>query len=81
VSVHAVLAGPVDTDMTRDLDIPKVSPESVARAIFDGLARGEEEIFPDPMSASLADSWYSSAAKLFERETAALVDTAPPIAS
>jgi NAD(P)-dependent dehydrogenase (short-subunit alcohol dehydrogenase family) len=30
VSVHAVLTGPVDTDMTRGFDIPKSSPESVA---------------------------------------------------
>ena len=26
IDVHAVLAGPVDTDMSRDLDIPKASP-------------------------------------------------------
>ena len=26
VTVHAVVAGPVDTDMSRDLDIPKASP-------------------------------------------------------
>lgn len=31
VSVHAVLAGPVDTDMTRDLALPKSSPEAVAQ--------------------------------------------------
>ncbi len=31
--VHAVLAGPVDTDMSRGFDVPKASPESVARAI------------------------------------------------
>src|SRR5262245_5804682 len=48
VRVHGVLAGPVDTDMTRSLDIPKASPESVARAIFDGVEKGEEDIFPDP---------------------------------
>jgi len=34
VKVHAVLAGPVDTDMSRSLEIPKASPESVAQAIF-----------------------------------------------
>ncbi len=33
VRVHAVLAGPVDTDMSRGFDVPKASPESVARAI------------------------------------------------
>jgi len=48
VRVHSVLSGPVDTDMVRDLDIPKSSPESVARAIFDGIEDGEEDIFPDP---------------------------------
>jgi NAD(P)-dependent dehydrogenase (short-subunit alcohol dehydrogenase family) len=77
VRVHAVLAGPVDTDMTRSLDIPKASPESVARAIFDGVEQGEEEIFPDPLSASLAESWRSGAAKALERQFAAFVDAAP----
>lgn len=80
VRVHAVLPGPVDTDMTQGLDIPKSSPESVALGIFDGLGRGEEEIFPDPMSASMAESWRSSVAKALERENAALV-TGAPVAS
>jgi NAD(P)-dependent dehydrogenase (short-subunit alcohol dehydrogenase family) len=77
VSVHAVMAGPVDTDMTQLLDIPKSSPESVARGIFDGVENGEEEIFPDPLSQSFADSWRNGAAKAFERQNAALVATAP----
>ena len=50
VRVHAVLTGPVDTDMARGLDIPKASPHSVAQAIFDGVEKGEEDIFPDPVS-------------------------------
>jgi NAD(P)-dependent dehydrogenase (short-subunit alcohol dehydrogenase family) len=74
VKVHAVLTGPVDTDMSRGLDIPKASPESVARAIFDGVEKGEEDIFPDPMSESMAESWRSGAAKALERQNAALVD-------
>jgi NAD(P)-dependent dehydrogenase (short-subunit alcohol dehydrogenase family) len=73
VRVHAVMAGPVDTDMSRGLDIPKASPESVARAIFDGVEKGDEEIFPDPVSASMAASWRSGAAKALERQNAALV--------
>jgi NAD(P)-dependent dehydrogenase (short-subunit alcohol dehydrogenase family) len=80
VRVHAVLAGPVDTDMSRGLDAPKASPGSVARAIFDGVEHGDEEIFPDPASESLADSWRSGAAKALERQYAALVD-ATPVAS
>ena len=72
VSVHAVLTGPVDTEMSRDLDVPKASPEYVARAILDGVEKGEDDIFPDPMSESMADSWRSSAAKALERQFAAL---------
>jgi NAD(P)-dependent dehydrogenase (short-subunit alcohol dehydrogenase family) len=77
VSVHAVLTGPVDTDMTRGFDIPKASPESVARAIFDGVESGEEDIFPDPMSETMAESWRSGATKAFERESAALANAEP----
>ena len=73
VSVHAVLPGPIDTEMSRSLDIPKASPESVARAIFDGVEKGEEEIFPDPMSESLAESWRSGAVKELERQNATLI--------
>jgi len=77
VRVHAVLSGPVDTEMIRDWDIPKSSPESVARAIFDGVENGEEDIFPDPMSGSMAESWRSGAVKAFERQNAAFVAAEP----
>jgi NAD(P)-dependent dehydrogenase (short-subunit alcohol dehydrogenase family) len=77
VRVHAVLSGPVDTDMVRDLDIPKSSPESVARAIFDGIDDGEEDIFPDPFSQALAEGWRTGVAKALERQNAALLNAAP----
>jgi NAD(P)-dependent dehydrogenase (short-subunit alcohol dehydrogenase family) len=77
VTVHAVLTGPVDTEMTRGLDIPKASPELVARAILDGVEREEEDIFPDPMSQTMAGSWRSGAAKALERQNAALAQAAP----
>jgi NAD(P)-dependent dehydrogenase (short-subunit alcohol dehydrogenase family) len=80
VRVHAVLTGPVDTDMMRDLDIPKASPQVVARAVFDGVDNGEEDIFPDPLSASMADSWRGGAAKALERQNAALAQAAPAAA-
>ncbi|MGB9303340.1 MAG: SDR family NAD(P)-dependent oxidoreductase, partial [Mycobacterium sp.] len=77
VRVHAVLTGVVDTDMTRGLDIPKASRDTVARGIFDGVENGQEEIFPDPMSESLAQSWRTGAAKALERQYAALIDAEP----
>ena len=77
VRVHAVMTGPVDTDMSRGLDIAKFPPESVARAILDGVEKGEEDIFPDPVSESMAESWRSGAAKALERQFAALVEAEP----
>jgi len=77
VTVQAVMPGPIDTDMVRDLPVPKTAPESVARGIFDGIERGEEEIFPDPMSAMLAGGWRSGVAKELERQNALLVQPQP----
>jgi NAD(P)-dependent dehydrogenase (short-subunit alcohol dehydrogenase family) len=73
VEVHAVLPGPIDTDMIRDLPIPKTAPEAVAQGIFDGLENGDEDIFPDPMSAMMAESWRTGVAKQLERQNATLV--------
>jgi NAD(P)-dependent dehydrogenase (short-subunit alcohol dehydrogenase family) len=77
VSVYAVLPGPIDTDMVRALEIPKTPPEEVARATLDGVERGEEEIFPDPMSHLLAEGWRAGATKQLERQNAALVAIEP----
>ncbi|MGZ4184275.1 MAG: SDR family NAD(P)-dependent oxidoreductase [Solirubrobacteraceae bacterium] len=79
VRVYAVLPGPIDTDMVRALDIPKTPPQDVARATLDGVERGDEDIFPDPMSASIAERWRTSPVKDMERQNAALV--AEPIAA
>jgi len=76
ISVHAVLTGPTDTDMTRGFEIPKATPQSVAQSIFDGIDAGEEDIFPDATSRALADSWRSSVAKGLEHEYAAFVQAA-----
>ena len=81
VSVYSVFTGPVDTEMTRGLEIPKASPESVARAIFDGIENGDEDIFPDVLSQALAEGWRGGVAKQFERQNAALLPPAEPVAS
>jgi NAD(P)-dependent dehydrogenase (short-subunit alcohol dehydrogenase family) len=73
VRFHAVLAGPVDTDMTRELEIPKTSPEAAAQAIFDAVEKGDEDIFPDSATAPLAEAWAAGADKLLERQFAQLV--------
>ena len=73
VTVHAVVLGPIDTDMNRGFEIPKASPESAAQRIFDGLEKGEDDIFPDPASLSIAQGWRTGAVKALERQFAAFV--------
>jgi NAD(P)-dependent dehydrogenase (short-subunit alcohol dehydrogenase family) len=77
VSVHAVMAGPMDTEMSREFPVEKASTESVARAIFESVQAGEDDIFPDPISATLAESWRTGAVKEMERQNAALVPAEP----
>jgi NAD(P)-dependent dehydrogenase (short-subunit alcohol dehydrogenase family) len=79
VAVHAVMLGPVDTDMTRGFDIPKAAPEAVARGIFDGLENGEEDIFPDPVSQLMAEGWRNGVVKAFEHQYASFLP--PSVAS
>jgi NAD(P)-dependent dehydrogenase (short-subunit alcohol dehydrogenase family) len=76
VTVHAVILGPIDTDMNRGFEIPKASAETAAQGIFDGLERGEQDIFPDPVSQSLAEGWRTGALKELERQFAAFVQSA-----
>jgi NAD(P)-dependent dehydrogenase (short-subunit alcohol dehydrogenase family) len=78
VTVHAVVLGPIDTDMNRGFEIPKASPESAARGIFDGLEKGDEDIFPDPASQSIAEGWRNGAVKALERKFAAFVPEGAP---
>jgi hypothetical protein len=59
--------------MNRGFNIPKASPESAAQGIFDGLEKGEEEIFPDPASQSIADGWRTGVPKALERQFGAFV--------
>jgi NAD(P)-dependent dehydrogenase (short-subunit alcohol dehydrogenase family) len=63
VSVHAVMPGPIDTGMVRDLDVPKTPPADVARAALDGVELGEEEIFPDAFSQLWAEGWRAGVTK------------------
>jgi short-subunit dehydrogenase len=79
VNVHAVMAGPIDTTWSEDSTSRRPPPESVARGVLDGVERGDEEIFPDPMSETMAESWRTGAAKTLERQNATLV--AAPVAA
>ena len=71
-SVFGVYAGPVDTDMVRDLALPKTAPRDVAFAILDGIEAGQEDIFPDPFALDFGRRFQSSP-KGSEQQIAAMV--------
>lgn len=57
ISVHTVNPGPIDTDMAKDLDMAKTSPEEAARRIVLGLENDEADIFPDDGSEQMFGVW------------------------
>ncbi|MGD0585424.1 MAG: SDR family NAD(P)-dependent oxidoreductase, partial [Oryzomonas sp.] len=57
IFVHAIFPGPIDTDMARDLDMPKTSAQVTAENIVKGILAGQEDIFPDPMSLQVFELW------------------------
>ena len=71
-SVFGVYAGPIDTDMVRELALPKTSARDVAHAILDGIEAGQEDIYPDPFAVEFG-RLYQSSPKASERQNAAMV--------
>ncbi len=66
IDILAALPGPIDTDMVKMLQMPKTSPAETASGVLAGIARGDEEIFPDPMAQQMAALWGKSP-KEYER--------------
>ena len=58
VAVHGVHPAGIDTGMIADVEGPRTPPRVVADGLLDGVGRGEEDIFPDPVSRSLAPTWF-----------------------
>jgi len=73
INVHGVYPAGIDTDMLAGVDVPKAPPAEVAARILDGLAAGEEDIFPDAAAQAMSNVWWSNP-KAVER---ALAGAAP----
>jgi NAD(P)-dependent dehydrogenase (short-subunit alcohol dehydrogenase family) len=71
VKVFGVFPGAVDTDMLKDVEMPKTAPADVAAAVMEGIEAGEEDIFPDPMAKALYARWTTDH-KAIERQFAAM---------
>lgn len=70
IAVHAVLAGAIDTDMVRAMEMPKTSPLEVARNIVHAVSRGEDDILPESASQGMFEIWRRDPREL-ERQLAA----------
>lgn len=59
ILVMGVYPGPIDTEMTKDLDMEKDSPVNVAKNVVQGLIDGKEYVFPDGMSKQVGDLYLT----------------------
>lgn len=57
IAVHSVNPGPIDTDMTKDIEMEKASPFDTAQKILDDLKDDIIDIFPDPTGQHMFETW------------------------
>ena len=75
VGLHA---GFIDTDLTRNIDAPKSSPEEIVRTTLDALERGEGQVLADEITRQVHRGLSADLPAYFQ-STAALVARACPI--
>ena len=63
--VTALHVGYMDTDMVRDLDVPKIDPAVVAKLALDGLAAGVPEVLADDTSRRVQQGLAGGVAVLY----------------
>lgn len=52
--VTGVYPGPIDTDMAANLPYAKESPDVVAVKVFEAIAAGDEDVFPDAFAVQIS---------------------------
>jgi len=63
--VTALHVGYMDTDMVRELDVPKIDPAVVAKLALDGLAAGAVEVLADDTSRRVQQGLAGGVAALY----------------
>lgn len=72
IAVHGVYPGPVDTDMSKEIEMDKATPQDVANAILDGIEAGVDDIFPDAFAEGFGQQFHTSP-KASEEQLAAMI--------
>ena len=57
--VFGVFPGPIDTDMAKDFDMEKSSPDLIAEGTLKGIEQDEEDIFIDPMAVQFRKDYFA----------------------
>jgi len=57
--VFGVFPGPIETDMAKDFDMEKSSPDSIAEGTLKAIEKGEEDIFIDPMAVQFRQDYFA----------------------
>lgn len=65
--VMGVYPGPIDTDMSAQLEMEKDSPQNVAKAIVNSMSEGVEDVYPDVMSKEVG-AYYAQNPKEIEKQ-------------
>jgi len=73
--VFGVYPGPIETDMAKDFDMEKSSPDLIAEGTLSAIEKGEEDIFIDPMAVQFRKDYFADA-KAQEKELAAFLPVA-----
>ena len=63
--VAALMVGSMDTDMFRDVDVPKADPADIARIAIDGIVAGQVEIIADDTSRAVQVGLSGGVAALY----------------
>ncbi len=56
--VFGVFPGPIETDMAKDFDMEKSSPDLIAEGTLKAIEQGEEDIFIDPMAVQFRQDYF-----------------------
>lgn len=73
IEVYEVLAGPIDTKMTKGQDMPKSQPKDIVSEIFAGIKTKTFEIYPDDFAKNIYQGLQENA-KTIETNFAASIN-------
>jgi len=57
--VFGVFPGPIETDMAKDFDMEKSSPDEIADGTLKAIEQDEEDIFIDPMAVQFRKDYFA----------------------